>query len=1753
MIQSQPPAMATSIASTPYRRPPLPPRVEFGNPSAPEPLGQSTLSPDARPFLQSAPNVSLAINRKEPVSESQAITRYLARKDLNMARFSKFDDDPASFTAWKNSFKGAVRELQCVTPAEEIDLLIKWLGPHSSKQVLSLRTSNSHNPDIGLTRIWARLEERYGAPELIENSLKVKITDFQRIVVKDYSRLYDLLDILSEIQSLKEDLRYASLLSYFDSSTGVNPVVSKLPGHLQTKWTERATRYKITHKVSYPPLSHFVSFISDMATMLNDPSFKYESQDTKPPKPNVQIRKTTLQVPPSSSQEHKGCPIHKYASHKLSECKLFKQRSLDERKNILRDNRMCFKCCEDSHIARECKANIKCEECGSPHHPTCMHFNSNSNGMRKDKMKGQKATNTKNTPADENAQPGTHHDRESITAKCTSVCGDFTGRSCAKIILVKVYPNNHPEKSVNVYAILDDQSNHSLASPDLLDAMNVVGEEVKYTLSSCSGSFGMSGRKAFGYTVESMNNTYRRQLPALLECTDIPEDRSEIATPEVIQHLDHLKDVPILPYRADCSIGLLLGRDIPDVHQVYKQITGPKNSPFAQKLGLGWVVIGDVCLGNIHKPSMTEVHARKTSVLKDGRGTIFEPCKNQLMVKEDIMLNNNDLLFQRTKNDDKVGTSVEDRQFVGIMEKEMFRNEDGNWIAPLPFRLPRDRMPNNRRMAFKRAMILDNSLKRNPTKTEHFVTFMDKVLSSGAAEVAPTPSDEVWYLPIFGVYHPQKPDQIRGVFDSSATYNGISLNQVLLSGPNLTNELLGILLRFRKDRVAFAADIEQMFYSFLVREDHRDYLRFFWYRNNNPNLELIEYRMRAHVFGNSPSPAVANYGLKKSVDSQDVDPTVKDLVERNFYVDDALASLPEEDEVISLIEKTQMALKKGGNLRLHKIVSNNPKVISAFPVEDLGKEVKSLRLEQDPLPTHRSLGLEWDMASDEFKFDIEVKTSNTPLTRRSMLSELNSIYDPLGFVAPVTIQGKILMREITKGYNWDEPIEQDLEKKWKVFKETVRTLKDFKVPRMIVPLSLSTAGNAELHVFSDASEKAVSAVAYLKVCREEIQYTGFVMGKTKLAPSHGHSIPRLELCGALLATELAQIVIDNLDVDLDTVQYYTDSKVVLGYINNKTRRFYNYMSNRVERILRHSSPSQWNYISTKDNPADCGTRGVSSSNELDKWLQTPENLRKHSQNLAATEHFPLICPEDDKELRVETRKTGIKEEFLDNLLQGFSYWRRLVNVIVRIKGYIRKFKSRYKNTHYLETNGREDRNAAEHLLLRMHQSDQFPMEIESLKESKPIASASTIIRLAPFLDSDGIMRVGGRLGQSCLPLEEAHPIIVSNKSSIAKLLVRHFHDKVKHQGRILTEGSIRSHGFWIIGAKRLISKVLHDCVPCKKLRGSVQLQKMADLPPDRLIPAPPFTNVGVDAFGPWNIITRKTKGGSANSKRWAILFTCLGTRAVHIEVVEEMSTSSFINALRRLIAIRGNVKELRSDRGTNFVGAANVFKDMNTVEVVNVEDEPIKRYLKDADLVWKFNSPHSSHMGGVWERLIGMARKILDAMFMELSSRSLTHEVLVTLMAEVSAIMNSRPVAQISTDPEVPVILSPTTLLTQKTSSEALFNSTDLDIKDLYREQWKRVKVLSEMFWRRWREGYLQTLQTRRKWNRETRDMKEGDVVLLKDKNQPRMEWPVGIVVNVIQSDSDGKVRKAEVRTRKDGSDVHYVRPVTEMVMLVEN
>lgn len=261
---------------------------------------------------------------------------------------------------------------------------------------------------------------------------------------------------------------------------------------------------------------------------------------------------------------------------------------------------------------------------------------------------------------------------------------------------------------------------------------------------------------------------------------------------------------------------------------------------------------------------------------------------------------------------------------------------------------------------------------------------------------------------------------------------------------------------------------------------------------------------------------------------------------------------------------------------------------------------------------------------------------------------------------------------------------------------------------------------------------------------------------------------------------------------------------------------------------------------------------------------------------------------------------------------------------------------------------------AKHIILQKAQQTAFEKELSTLKAGKPISKQSSLLRLSPVLQND-LISIGGRLKHS--ENLEKSPIVLPKDSHVSLLLTRHYHEQVHHQGRHLTDGAIRAAGLWIIGGKGLVNSVIHKCITCRKLRGKQEEQRMADLPPERLKTCPPFSYVGLDVFGPWTVTSRCTRGGQAQSKRWAIMFSCMSSRAVHIEVIDSLDTSSCVNALRRFFSLRGPAKKLLSDCGTNFIGAS---KELGM-------DKTLKNYLKDQGCSWEFNPPHASQMGGSWE------------------------------------------------------------------------------------------------------------------------------------------------------------------------------------------
>ncbi|XP_071942937.1 uncharacterized protein [Antedon mediterranea] len=368
--------------------------------------------------------------------------------------------------------------------------------------------------------------------------------------------------------------------------------------------------------------------------------------------------------------------------------------------------------------------------------------------------------------------------------------------------------------------------------------------------------------------------------------------------------------------------------------------------------------------------------------------------------------------------------------------------------------------------------------------------------------------------------------------------------------------------------------------------------------------------------------------------------------------------------------------------------------------------------------------------------------------------------------------------------------------------------------------------------------------------------------------------------------------------------FYSDSRVVLGYISNQTRRFYVYVSNRIERILRTTQPAQWRYIESGKNPADLATRGISASDPtLSEWMIGPAFLRNQYLHLNSAEEYPV--QEEDPEVRpvVHTYAMVAKHKVTtigSERFQRFSDWFRLFHIT-------RSFSHRHtkpdgcKGWDICASSTTLDDSSR--IVIGATQRAVFADELEFRESANSLPKSSALIKLDPFIDGNGLLRVGGRLKNAGMAELDTHPIIIPGSHHVSDLIIQYYHAQVQHQGKHFTLGAIRSAGYWMVAEKRRVDSIISKCIQCRKRRGKELGQRMADLPAERLSMAPPFTYVGLDVFGPWIVSSRKTRGSMARAKRWAVLFTCMSCRAIHIEITESMDTSSFINALRRFLAI----------------------------------------------------------------------------------------------------------------------------------------------------------------------------------------------------------------------------------------------------------
>ena len=738
-----------------------------------------------------------------------------------------------------------------------------------------------------------------------------------------------------------------------------------------------------------------------------------------------------------------------------------------------------------------------------------------------------------------------------------------------------------------------------------------------------------------------------------------------------------------------------------------------------------------------------------------------------------------------------------------ILENHTTQEPDGAYTMPLPFRKEPE-LSNNRQQAEKRLEQLGYRLRRDVDYRQSYCNFIDKLIENEHAEEVTCPESDasnIWYIPHFGVKHPRK-DKLRVVFDASAKHGNTSLNDWLLKGPDQMNDLLGILCRFRTGTIAITCDVEQMFYNFKVAEKDRDYLRFLWYENHMKTVKT--YRMTRQIFGATSSPGVATYGWRRIAEK--TDSKAAEFIKRDFYVDNGITSVDTVEEAVQIINDAADVCKEG-NLRLHKIASNSKEVLASIPATE--RSVENTELFSGQLPEQRTLGMAWCMESDTFHFVNKFKEK--PMTRRGILSTVAQIYDPIGLISPFTLSGKNVLQETCRQkLDWDDPIGDDLSQKWHHWIDDLNNLNKIQVQRNIKPADFGPFTSCELHHFSDASANGYGACSYIrfKNSNDDV-HCALVLSKARVAPLQSVTIPRMELQGAVTAVQLSKKLQQELNIKIDKEYFWCDSTIVLGYIKNETTKFLPYVANRVSQIRSQSEPGYWYYIPGNLNPADMPSRGMSIANLLDScWFTGPDFLwKKNLGPVIESQPTKVNIDPENKELK----KLKVKNTSVTTSNQGlvktenFSKLDKLNMAVARLQKVAKRVHTKQKP--YLKVDKLEplSMKSAETLIIQQCQKKYYREELAQLKDAKQLRKTNKLSQLTPFIDENGIMRVGSRaMKSSVLTEEEKKPAIIPKESWLAKLYISFHHNAVKHQGRLFTQSSLRQAGIWIPGAQGLI-------------------------------------------------------------------------------------------------------------------------------------------------------------------------------------------------------------------------------------------------------------------------------------------------------------------------------------------------------------
>lgn len=1533
------------------------------------------------------------------------------------------------------------------------------------------------------------LKVLYGQPEKILYSLKNKIKSLPNV---NPNKMETIINFAIQVKGLLSTIEACGLTDELNNSSLLQELLSKLPPYYRLNWGKQKLHLQQFNKrANLTEFSNWMFEIGLSASAVN--------VETDSPSEMNQRKHKSAFINTHAEQNSKKCQICSGECNNASSCHKFMSADRNQRWVFVKQYELC-KHCLRKHRGVCYNKNRICtvEGCERKHHYLLHGPNKN--------------VNTPPAPTKEASEEDYNNNGDDNTSVQNLNTHDTNKQKILfKIIPIRIFGKN---SVVSTFAFLDDGSSVSLIEKDILEELNLKGETEELCLKWTSNverlekdsqhlHINVCGNESKMFSLD-VRSVKKLMLP-----------KQSLDYSDLCAKFKYLKGLPIESYTA-ASPKVLIGLNGLNITISTKIKKGGMKEPVAIKTALGWTIFGP-CGGSQLTPYNLHICE---CIETDNK--IHQLVKHFYNI-ESLGINCHRLPVTR-----------EDERSLQLLDKFTKQREDGHYESCLLWQFEEMSMPDSYEMAKKRLICLENKLLKDEKLFHTFVQTIESYADKGfisKIDKSSSGHQRVWYLPTFPVFNKNKPGKCRIVWDAAAKSHGVSLNSMLHKGPDLLSSLLAILYKFREKSVAICGDIEQMFHQVYICEEDRQAQRFLW-RNCDRNREPDIYIMNVMVFGASCSPSISQYVKNTNASKFEIQfPRAADAVKNNHYVDDFLYSTDTVAEAIQIAKEVHYIQSCAG-FKLRNWCSNKENVLQSL--EEPQQKDKQLTAGSDK-DIEKVLGVFWNPTQDIILFKISphiikdiAACSATYVSKRQILKILMTVYDPLGLIGNFMMYLKIILQEIWKsGVGWDEPIKDDQLVKWNKWLDFLPNLEKVNIQRCYLKqLENYNDANIQLHTFVDASENGYAAVAYLRISTENNIVCSLVGSKTRVAPLRMTSIPRLELMAALIGARFANNIIKSHSIQIQNKFFWSDSKTVISWLTHSNKKYHQFVALRISEILETTELENWHWIPGKLNVADEATKWAKRPDisPNGRWFKGPEFL------LTSENEWPeetVVLQQPDTEIKEYVYVISNDIPVID--ANRFSKWKRLLRACAYVLRFITLLKKLPAERGELTS---KELFRAELLLFKIAQQEAYSEEINTIKLNKSLPKSSPLYRVSPKIDDIDILHVDSRLDRAYLSDESKYPIILPRTSRITFLLVTHFHTIYNHLHHETAVNEIRQR-YYIPHLRALLKTAVRKCQSCRIRKAVPTNPQMAVIPEARLAAfCPPFTYTGVDYFGPILVTVGRHK-----EKRYGALFTCLTIRAVHIEIVHTLNTSSCIMAIRNFMARRGMPREFYSDNGTNFVSAEREIREA----VQEVDRNELVRCFTTTTTEWKFNPPAAPHMGGAWERLV---RSVKTVFYNITVTRAPSDELLRGMLSEVENIINSRPLTYVPIEHENAEALTPNHFLLGRSNGIkplAIYDDSGFALQ----HNWLCAQQYAEMFWRRWVTEYLPTLTLRSKWHEKTKPLQVGDLVIVVDPSSPRNVWLRGKVLETSVA-KDGQVRKARILTPSG----ILLRPATKLAVL---